>query len=286
MRSRPWRQLTLVLTAAISGAAVMSFRLPVPVKRAAHQAVGVAPVDAARIASDAGVGLSSGEVVEVQYLCGSVEFVTPRQYMIQVLPPLSSSHGTGDVSLPFGPARFVHVVEKTVALRERVPYDIQYVPEQSVVRGQVVVWTSGTGGERERVFRLVYADGTLVSRALVSDSLLDPPAGAALAVGKSVYRGGALSEFYMEATAYAPTVQETDSDPWMTASGMKSGQGVVAVDPKVIPLGSKLYVEGYGYAIAGDTGGAIKGNRIDVFFYSSAETAQWGRRWIRVFVLS
>jgi 3D (Asp-Asp-Asp) domain-containing protein len=67
---------------------------------------------------------------------------------------------------------------------------------------------------------------------------------------------------------------------------MKSGQGVVAVDPKVIPLGSKLYVEGYGYAIAGDTGGAIKGNRIDVFFYSSGETAQWGRRWVRVFVLS
>jgi 3D (Asp-Asp-Asp) domain-containing protein len=128
-------------------------------------------------------------------------------------------------------------------------------------------------------------NGTLVSRILVSDSLLEPPAGDALAVGKSVYRGGATNEFYMEATAYAPTVQETDGDPWMTASGMKSGHGVVAVDPKVIALGSKLYVEGYGYAIAGDTGGAIKDNRIDVFFYSPDETARWGRRWVRVFVL-
>jgi 3D (Asp-Asp-Asp) domain-containing protein len=120
---------------------------------------------------------------------------------------------------------------------------------------------------------------------LVSDSLVGPPAGDALAVGKSVYRGGATNEFFMEATAYSPTVQETDGNPWMTASGMKSGRGVVAVDPKVIPLGSKLYVEGYGYAIAGDTGGAIKGNRIDVFFYSSDEMARWGRRLVRVFVL-
>ena len=147
------------------------------------------------------------------------------------------------------------------------------------------MWKSGTGGVRERIFRLFYVNGRLVSRVLVSDSLLEPPAGDALAVGKSVYRGGATNEFYMEATAYSPTVQETDGDPWMTASGMKSGQGVVAVDPTVIPLGSKLYVEGYGYAIAGDTGGAIKGNRIDVFFYASDETAQWGRRWVRVFVL-
>jgi len=286
VRSGPWRHLTVVLAAVLSGAAVLSVRMPAPAALAAHQAVLAAPVDAARIAGDAGVVLSSGAVVQVQHVRGSVQFVAPRPYVIHVPSQMPSSLGTGDMSLAFSPAKLVHVIEKTVVLRERVPYDIQYVPEQSAARGQVVVWTSGTGGVRERVFRLVYADGALVSRVLLADSLLEPPAGAALAVGKSVYRGGALSEFYMEATAYAPTVQETDSDPWTTASGMKSGLGVVAVDPKVIPLGSKLYVEGYGYAIAGDTGGAIKGNRIDVFFYSSVETAQWGRRWVRVFVLS
>jgi len=49
-----------------------------------------------------------------------------------------------------------------------------------------------------------------------------------------------------------------------TATGIKAGYGVVAVDPKFIRLGSRLYIEGYGYAVAGDTGGAIKGNRIDL----------------------
>ncbi|MCX6063751.1 MAG: hypothetical protein NTV26_06185, partial [Caldiserica bacterium] len=84
MRSHPWRHLTLVLTAAISGAAVISLRLPVLVKRAAHQVVEAAPVDAARIAGDAGVVLSSGAVVQVQHVRGSFQFVAPRPYVIHV----------------------------------------------------------------------------------------------------------------------------------------------------------------------------------------------------------
>ena len=60
---------------------------------------------------------------------------------------------------------------------------------------------------------------------------------------------------------------------------------VIAVDPNVIPLGSKVWVEGYGYAIAGDTGGAIKGNKIDVLVQSKQEAIQWGRKKVRIKVL-
>ncbi|MBA4365891.1 MAG: hypothetical protein C0398_07845 [Coprothermobacter sp.] len=286
MRTGRARHLTVAVAAIISGAVFLSARLPVSMNPPGLRAVDAASLDAVQIASDAGIVLGSGAAVAVECVGGGIELVTPNQQMIGVLRDGSPSTGTWDVPWAFGPVRLVQVSERTVVVRERVPYDIRYVPEQSAVRGQVVVWTSGTGGVRERSFRLLYEDGRLVSRVLVSDSLLEPPAGDALAVGKSAYRGGAMNEFYMEATAYSPTVQETDGDPWTTASGMKSGHGVVAVDPKVIPLGSKLYVEGYGYAIAGDTGGAIRGDRIDVFFYSSDETARWGRRWVRVFVLS
>jgi 3D (Asp-Asp-Asp) domain-containing protein len=247
----------------------------------ARRTVQATSLNAVQIATDAGIVLGPGAGVVVQDVCVGIELLTHRQQMIRVLRDGPS----WDVSRAVGPVRLVQVSQRTVTVRERVPYDLRYVPEQSAARGQVVVWKPGTGGVRQRVFRLLYENGALVSRALVSDSLVAPPAGDALAVGKSVYRGGATNEFFMEATAYSPTVQETDGNPWMTASGMKSGRGVVAVDPKVIPLGSKLYVEGYGYAIAGDTGGAIKGNRIDVFFYSSDEMAKWGRRWARVFVL-
>jgi len=61
---------------------------------------------------------------------------------------------------------------------------------------------------------------------------------------------------------------------------------VIAVDPNVIPLGSKVYVEGYGTAVAGDTGGAIKGNRIDVLVPDSGKAANWGRRTIQITVLN
>lgn len=86
----------------------------------------------------------------------------------------------------------------------------------------------------------------------------------------------------MEATAY--------SDNGYTASGDKTtrnpnGYSTIAVDPRVIPLGSKLYIEGYGYAIASDTGGAIQGNIIDLFVPTDAEARSWGRRTVAVHIL-
>jgi 3D (Asp-Asp-Asp) domain-containing protein len=278
--------LTVVVAAMILGAVFLSARLPVSMSPLEVHPLDAASPDTVQIAMDAGIVLGAGAVVESERVRGGIALVTPGQQMIGALREGKTSTGASDKPWAFGPVRLVQVTVRTVSVRERMPYDIRYVPEQSAARGQVVVWTSGTGGVRERTFRLTYEDGRLVSRLLVSDSVVEPPAEDALAVGKSAYRGGAMNEFYMEATAYSPTIQETDGDPWTTASGMKSGHGVVAVDPRVIALGSKLYVEGYGYAIAGDTGGAIKGNRIDVFFYATDETARWGRRWVRVFVLS
>lgn len=86
----------------------------------------------------------------------------------------------------------------------------------------------------------------------------------------------------IEATAY--------SGDGITASGTPTrrdigGYSTIAVDPRVIPLGSRVYVEGYGYAIADDIGGAIKGNIIDLFFPSESEAQNWGRRSVRVYIL-
>lgn len=86
----------------------------------------------------------------------------------------------------------------------------------------------------------------------------------------------------MVATGYSP--QEPGLSDH-TATGLKAQHGVVAVDPTVIPLGTRLYVEGYGNAIAGDTGGAIKGNRIDLCFDTLAECNAYGKRTVRVEIL-
>ena len=72
--------------------------------------------------------------------------------------------------------------------------------------------------------------------------------------------------------------------PGKTATGMPVGRGVVAVDPSVIPLGSKLYIPGYGNGVAADIGGGIRGNIIDLWYPTYAECAAWGRRTVTITV--
>lgn len=89
----------------------------------------------------------------------------------------------------------------------------------------------------------------------------------------------------MVATGYTDAPEEN----WPYAGapsyiGLPLARGIVAVDPDIIPMGSKLYVEGYGEAIAADQGGAIQGNRIDLFFDSKQEAFDWGMRTIKVTV--
>ncbi|MBO4779118.1 MAG: 3D domain-containing protein [Selenomonadaceae bacterium] len=86
----------------------------------------------------------------------------------------------------------------------------------------------------------------------------------------------------MEATAYLPTDGSVEG---ITAMGIPATYGIVAVDPDVIPLGSRVYIPGYGEALAADTGGAIYGNRIDLCMESYSEAMDFGRRYVTVFVL-
>lgn len=67
--------------------------------------------------------------------------------------------------------------------------------------------------------------------------------------------------------------------------GLPLARGIVAVDPKVIPMGAKIYVEGYGNAIAADQGGAIKGNRIDLFFDTHQQALKYGKKTVKVTIL-
>ena len=86
----------------------------------------------------------------------------------------------------------------------------------------------------------------------------------------------------MEATAYLPT---DGGGAGITAMGIPATYGIVAVDPDVIPLGSRVYIPGYGEALAADTGGAIYGYRIDLCMEDYYQAMDFGRRNVTVFVL-
>ena len=93
--------------------------------------------------------------------------------------------------------------------------------------------------------------------------------------GSTTPRAG--RQLTVRATAYAL--------PGTTATGVGVRYGIIAVDPRVIPLGTRLYVPGYGEGIAADTGGAVKGNRIDVWLPSQAQAEEWGVKTITITIL-
>jgi 3D (Asp-Asp-Asp) domain-containing protein len=97
------------------------------------------------------------------------------------------------------------------------------------------------------------------------------------------YRGVA-SAYTMVATAYTADTA-TAYPTGYTATGILARQGIVAVDPRVIPLGSTVFVPGYGIAIAADTGGAIVGNRIDLCMDSYGDAVNFGRQTVQVYLL-
>jgi len=86
----------------------------------------------------------------------------------------------------------------------------------------------------------------------------------------------------MSASAYSAY---DDGNGHYTSGGNLVRKGLVAVDPTVIPLGTRLFIPGYGHAIADDTGGAIKGNRIDMAFGSHGEAMDFGRQQVTVYIL-
>ncbi|GGA33415.1 LysM peptidoglycan-binding and 3D domain-containing protein [Psychrobacillus lasiicapitis] len=96
----------------------------------------------------------------------------------------------------------------------------------------------------------------------------------------------AVKELTVTSTAYTASCAGCSG---VTATGIdllaNPNQKVISVDPSVIPLGSKVWVEGYGEAIAGDTGGAIKGNKIDIFIPSKEEAVNWGKKTVKVKIL-
>ncbi|MED3951991.1 LysM peptidoglycan-binding domain-containing protein [Priestia aryabhattai] len=119
------------------------------------------------------------------------------------------------------------------------------------------------------------------SPATPSTPSTSTPAPAPAQESKSVSK-----EITVEATAYTAYCAGCSG---ITATGIdlrsNPNRKVIAVDPRVIPLGSRVYVEGYGEAIAGDTGGAIKGTRVDLFMASQSSALNWGRKTVKLQIL-
>ncbi|MEB2282353.1 ubiquitin-like domain-containing protein [Lysinibacillus xylanilyticus] len=204
-----------------------------------------------------------------------------------------------DVITPQSKITVVRVEKVIDVVEESLDFAIEKKQDASLQKGKQKVVTAGQKGLMTKTFEVVKENGQVVAKNLQSEKVVKESQKQVVAVGTktvvasaaTVSRGSSEpasgKEFYVTATAYTPNCNGC-SGISATGINLKSGSGlkVIAVDPSVIKLGSKVWVEGYGTAIAGDTGGAIKGNRIDILVQSESQASNWGVRKVRVKVLN
>jgi len=223
----------------------------------------------------------------------------------QVLLEAGFPIGEYDVpSLPYNtetePAmriRLDRVWYETVQNEVEIPFDVRRVPSLSVPEGRVAETQSGVPGLAVATLERKVVEGTPVETRTLSSEVVRNPVTAVVTYGT----GGTVAtsrsattrfSYVLDVTATAYTYGESGKWGDVTATGKAVQVGYVAVDPRVIPLGSRLYITYpggevcYGFAVAEDTGGAIKGNRVDLFFESHEEAVQFGRRRVKVYVLA
>lgn len=179
--------------------------------------------------------------------------------------------------------------KKQVEADEVIPYQVMVRPDNRMLIAEEEVEVAGVSGLRHVVYDVIYVAGEPLRRIEVSSVIKKEPVSEVKRVGTratvETSRGAIrfTKKLHMEATAYHPM----DGDgSGITYSGTPARHGVVAVDPKVIPIGTRVYVPGYGEAIAADTGGAIIGNRIDLCMETYSECYAFGRRGVDVYILS
>ncbi|MDY6084132.1 MAG: 3D domain-containing protein [Dialister sp.] len=176
----------------------------------------------------------------------------------------------------------IHVVPyimRTVTRTEALPITYTKWLDRSLAKGDMVVISSGRAGKRTIEAEEFISDGKVIKTNIIKSSVVDSGEPGVARTGDEAGTVGWVAT--MSATAYHPM---DGGGLGITATGTKAGHGTVAVDPNVIPLGSVVYIPQYGQAIAADTGGAIKGNRIDLCMESYSECYNFGRQDVEVFV--
>lgn len=172
---------------------------------------------------------------------------------------------------------------------EEIPKKTIYEDDPETEAGEEKILEEGEDGKKVRIIKIIFHYGEEFDREIVSVETTPAKDKKILRGTKIVWKTLQTPEgeirYWKKMRVYATHYDQhcLGCDEW-TAIGMRAGKGVIAVDPKVIKLRSKVYIPGYGLAVAGDTGGAIKGNIIDLGF-DDAKTAGWSARFVDIYLL-
>lgn len=189
------------------------------------------------------------------------------------------------------------VREEFITETEQLEFQTKWLPNSELELDQRVVAQTGKKGEKFRLFKSVFENGKLMTTGLEREWIENPPQdhiinyGTGIVLRDLTLPDGKVVQYWRKlrllATAYsAATSGKTKDHPQYgrTRLGLQAGRGIVAVDPRVVNLGSQVFVPGYGEALAGDTGGRIKGKRIDLGYPEDALEGWY--RWVDVYLLA
>ena len=188
-----------------------------------------------------------------------------------------------------------------------IPFETEYQETNLLDEGVEVILTAGVDGQKLCTAEVTYIDGEESSRELLTEEVISEPVTQIVAIGTGKVKGGSKMPIIgdgviitgsgdvltythrdtFKATAYC----RTDEGGEWTSTGTRTRVGAIAVDPKVIPYGTRMFIvtkDGsyiYGVATAEDCGGAIKGKRLDLFYETDAECRRFGIRNCDVYFL-
>lgn len=215
----------------------------------------------------------------------------------------------------------IRVEKVTKVVEETLSYATEKQRGLSLLKGESELITKGKNGQKKITYEIVKENGKPVVKYMVSEEVTKEPVTEVILIGtkvpepvvaaaeESIIRANSndledslsnyssdlkveneptasKQELIVEATAYTPFCTGCSGTTKMGINvRLNTNIKVIAVDPTVIPLGSRVWVEGYGFAIAGDIGSDIKNNRIDVLVHSNTEAFKWGRKQVRLKIL-
>ena len=218
--------------------------------------------------------------------------------MDRVMPRLSRPVKAGMTIKVTTVRETVEVSEEAIEYESLIQYDAE------LPRGERVIAEGGEYGWMRREYQVRQVNGREMRRVLLNETYT-PPQNEVVTIGTYVAPAAVAGPAIAPTPAVAAAVAAPQAAPgcartlnvyatWYTASsaggsgvtatGTSVQKGVVAVDSRVIPLGTRMYVPGYGYAVAGDTGGGIVGNHIDLG-YGANDVKDWRTRWVDICIL-
>ena len=215
------------------------------------------PLTASEAIAKAGVKVGKNDIVEPS---GDTMLVTGNQVVVK------------------------HVTFKNVEEEVVIDYEVMHQEDASMGIGQMELTQEGSDGLEKETYRVKYIDGKEADRELIDTEVVEEVEHKIYSYGTDISFGDAPSSYIKKVSGVRAVAYYFDGNP-SGAYGLPCTYGTVAVDPNVFPLGSLLYIEGYGYAIANDVGTSIKGNVVDLYMERYDQCLMWGAHRVNVYLV-